>query len=529
MSNEALHENIFRNDHVFRKYLTPPVLLGLILILGIALRFYNLGTESFWLDEVATTIEAKQSIPQLLTIGRLDQPPAYFLPMHFWLQIFGPSEVSLRSFSALFGVGSIVLIYLVGYRLFGKEVGLLSAFLMAIAEYQIAFSQEARNYSFFEFTTLLSFLFFIHFLQRKRLIYLALYGFASILMVNSNAYGVFILAGQNLFLLVQAMRYRKEIIPWLICQTLILIAIVPYLSPLILGDNSVQGAIDLNLTGIPSPSFSDILRSLYRFILPPRRYFGGDMEWGQSLLAIYALAGVILVLGMGIYVLRKGLRRWLSAVRGVVDSISTIPDVKSKLLLVSCWLLCPMLLPFIASLVFSPVYSHRYVISAAPAFYLSLALGIFYTRKVIPLVISLGVMMILIVPGLARYYAADVKEQWREVASYVEENTGGDEVIVFAPNDNIGIQQEAFNFYYQGNLPGCSIGSDELTDTEVWKILEQCIVGHDRFWVIIRHSTFSPESRYKSFFLNPNQTIFYLVKEQQFYDISTYLFELMKE
>ncbi|RPJ73982.1 MAG: phospholipid carrier-dependent glycosyltransferase [Alphaproteobacteria bacterium] len=138
-----------QNGRGLQKYLSPNILLGLILILGTILRFYGLGVESYWLDEVATTIEARQSIGQLLTVGRLDQPPAYYLPMHFWLRTFGDSEASLRSFSAIAGIGSIILIYLIGRRLFGKEVGLLSAFFMALSDFQISISQEAINYSLF--------------------------------------------------------------------------------------------------------------------------------------------------------------------------------------------------------------------------------------------------------------------------------------------------------------------------------------------------------------------------------------------
>ena len=157
MSKESIHlKKVLRNGSGFKRYLTPAVLLGLILLMGTALRFYDLGTESYWIDEMGTLVEAQQSIPQMLSSGRLDQPPAYFLPFHFWVQFFGTSEVSTRSFSVLTGIGSIVLIYLVGKELFGETVGLLSSFLMAVTEFQLFYSQETRFYSFFEFMTLLS-------------------------------------------------------------------------------------------------------------------------------------------------------------------------------------------------------------------------------------------------------------------------------------------------------------------------------------------------------------------------------------
>ncbi len=215
-----------RNAPGFQKYFTPALLLGLILLIGAALRFHNLGAKSYWIDEMCTVIEGQQSPQQLFVSGRLDQPPAYYLPFHLWVQLFGTAEVSTRSFSSLFGIGSIVLIYLVGRELFGKPVGLLSAFLMAISEFQLQFSQEARFYSFFEFMTLLSFLFFILALRSKKKLYFVLYGFASIIMVFGHTYGVFILVAQNLFFFMQATKNRNAIAGWIICQAAIGLALV---------------------------------------------------------------------------------------------------------------------------------------------------------------------------------------------------------------------------------------------------------------------------------------------------------------
>jgi uncharacterized membrane protein len=524
MSKESfLLSKDLHNGPGFRKYLTPAVLVGLILLLGIGLRFYDLGAESYWIDEMSTVIEAKQSIHQLITSGRLDQPPAYYLPFHLWVQIFGTAEVSTRSFSALIGIGSVVLIYLVGRELFGKSVGLLSAFLMAISGFQIYYSQIARFYSFFEFTALLSFLFFILALRSKRILHFALYGAASILMVYSHPFGVFILAAQDLFFILQGKKYRNVITPWLICQALVLLAYVPYFYPLIFGESSVKEAINFQMGGRSAPGLWDPLHSVYRFILPARRVYGQEI-----ILTSYAAAGSLLVAGTWIYAIRQGKINLVSTARGWDANLQEVPDVTSKLLLVSCWLVCPILLPFIISKTIIPIYKDYYTISAAPAVYLLLALGIFNARKVVPVMISLGVLVILIAPSLGHYYLTDMNEQWKEAAMYVEKNSGPNEVIVFAPNENIGIQQRAFNWYYQGTLQGCGLGVN-LPDPAVWKALMQCISGHEHFWVIIRGtSEDTPHNRYTSFFLNPDQTAMHLIQEHHFVGIAVYLFELTK-
>jgi mannosyltransferase len=470
MSEESFNLNkSLRNNLGFQKHLTPVVLLGLILLLGTALRFYDLGTESYTSDEMYTVVEAQQSVYQLITSGRLDQPPAYYLPLLLWVKIFGTNEVSTRSFSALAGIGSIILVYWIGRELFDKRVGLLSAFLMAISGFQIDYSQTARFYSFFEFTTLLSFLFFALSFRSKRVIHYAMYAMTSILMVYSHAFGVFILAAQNLFFILQWKSVRSVIITWLFCQALIVFAIVPGFYPLVFGGNVVDAALS-NTSITPPPLLWELITPFFRFIIP-RRF---DQSWG-FVIASYFIAVAFFVAGTWIYAYRQGIRNWITATSICLAGSLHMSNVTKELILVSCWLLCPILSPFILSWVVAPIYNYRYMISAAPALYLLIALGMLNIRKVMPLMISLGALLIMIAPGLLHYYVADVKEQWKEVARYVEENSKPNDVIVFT-NDSglgtsigIGIKHESFYWYYKGNLQSCSLNISSIEPDAIIK------------------------------------------------------------
>jgi mannosyltransferase len=498
-------------------------LLGIIVLLGIALRIYNLGTESYWIDEMSTVVEGQQNILQVITSGRLDQPPAYYLPFHLWLQVFGTSEASTRLFSAIVGVGSIMLIYLIGRELFTKEVGLFAAFLMAISEFQIYHSQQARFYSFFEFSTLLSFLFFIRVIYAKRRMDFILYAGASILMVYSHAYGLFVLAAQAMFLIFQWRKYRDVIAAWIICQVVIFLAVIPYFSPLIFGGSSLGGSVDENIGGLSVPLLQDPIRSLYRFVMSAR----GERSW-ETMLINYAVAALLFVVGVWIYAVKTGLGKLVDSAKHWFVDLQEVQEVKSKFFLVSCWLLCPILLPFIFSFLVSPMYLDRYTISAAPALYLILGLAFISIRKVVPTIISLGVITVMIAPSLGYYYATDVHEQWKEVALYVEENASPDDVIVFAPNLGIGIQQKTFNWYYQGTLQECGLGVELVNSMLITDSLMKCVAPHDRIWVIIRDNQTEPSYRYTSYFLKPDQTDMHLIDEHHFVEISAYLFELSK-
>src|SRR3989338_788872 len=100
------------------------LILALILLMGAFLRFHNLGSESFWIDEAATALTLKKySAAEILSntvtkgdilpeyyVGNLDLP-TYFIILKLWSRLFGLNETSLRALSAIFGTLSIVLIY----------------------------------------------------------------------------------------------------------------------------------------------------------------------------------------------------------------------------------------------------------------------------------------------------------------------------------------------------------------------------------------------------------------------------------
>jgi hypothetical protein len=377
--------------------------------------------------------------------------------------------------------------------------------------------------------TLLSFLFFILALRSERIVHLALYGAASILMVYSHAFGIFILAAQILFLIVQRKNFGNLITTWIICEALILLTLLPYFYPLIFGGSISESIMTQGSRLFPVPSLKAPLGSIYRFIFPARR----EHSW-ETVLPGYAAAASLLIVGTWIYATLQGRSNWAEEARGWVSNNSQeVPNLTQKLSLVGCWLICPIMLPFIFSLAFIPIYTDRYLIGAAPALYLLVAFGLFNVRKVVPLVISLSALVMMVAPGLRYYYVEDINEEWREAGAYLEENAGPDEVIVFAPLNSVTekqIQQRSLNWYYEGSLQGCGLGMQLIDPAAISEALKQCISGRHRFWVILQEASDSETGgHFRSFFSEPNRTTMHVIKEHQFVGISVYLFELNNE
>src|SRR3989338_9035100 len=94
-------------------------LLGII-SLGFVLRLFILSQRgSLWFDEAFSVHFAAMDIPQLLHYLRFENnPPLYFIFLHFWMKLAGNSELATRALSMIFGIAAIPMVYLVGMRLF---------------------------------------------------------------------------------------------------------------------------------------------------------------------------------------------------------------------------------------------------------------------------------------------------------------------------------------------------------------------------------------------------------------------------
>ena len=120
-----------------------------ILMVGAALRLYALGDDPFWLDEAHTANFTTLSIDELLSWRRpydLGNPPGYVLLLKVWVQI-SRSDLWMRAMSALAGILTLPVVYLIGVRLFTRRVALVAMAFLAVAGYHIRFSQEARAYA----------------------------------------------------------------------------------------------------------------------------------------------------------------------------------------------------------------------------------------------------------------------------------------------------------------------------------------------------------------------------------------------
>ena len=453
-----------------------PWLILAIVALAAFLRFLGLSSESLWGDEAYSVHVGQTSVISIIqtSINSDTHPPLYYLMLHFWMLLFGQSEIAVRALSACLGIISVLLIYKVGRELYNSKIGLIASLLMTISTFAIYSSQEARQYSLLLLLTLLSFLFFIRIIKadKPNKLLLLCYSLTNILICYTHLFGLFAVGAQVLYFLLFRRRYVKAKSIFWVAQVVTLISFSPWIYVLV--TKTFQGAIH-GLDWIPETSFTQVAHAFAKL---------------SDAASLYLPLGILLMLTL----ISLGLAAVFCSPRIQQQHDSTAPLQSTRLrrlatsiaeprtALLLFWFFFPVVMTLIFSLTARPMFESRYLIEITPAIYLLTARGIdninslVKTRAVRANSVTftlIALITFISIPGLYNYYTHPGKEQWRETTTFIEQRVKPDDAIVLLP-DYLG---NAFNYYYKGNTEILVIPSDVIKN-------EEPIIGKDRLWLI---------------------------------------------
>ncbi|MBK8020924.1 MAG: hypothetical protein IPK19_05710 [Chloroflexi bacterium] len=363
---------------------------------------------------------------------------------------------------------------------------------MTLTEFHIYYAQTYRYYAVYVLMVLLSFYFFYALFKRRRRSDAVLYLLFTALAVYTHAHGVFAIASQGLCFLVMMVlrpdwRTRRAFFTLVGVQLVLLILIAPALWQYFLRDflatqpiASVVGAVpdsEVGMSWLQVPSIGSIARALVRFLF---------FEW-YYLNAFTILTAVLFVFAAtALYAARSGASNWREAIRELPSDIAA--RVRSHLaehMLTFFWCVGMIMLPWVLSFLVMPMFFDRYVLGAAPALYLLLAVAAVGIRRIIPTKLIATGFVILLLPGLYAFYAYPDNENWRSLASYVSEHAGLDDAIVILTSD-VHLRQtyEAFQWYSPHEPAVCELYEDKLDDPETLAGLSACLEGRERAWLV---------------------------------------------
>ncbi len=378
-------------------------ILALILLIGAFLRFYDLGGQSLWNDELSSWRRASyDTIDKVIKKGAGEDvhPPGYYLILHM-VQRVSDTEFALRLPSAVAGVLSLLVIYLLGRRIWSDREGLIAAALMAVVWAPIRYSQEARSYALLMLVTMLSiwaWMTMLREIERKGrvtleqalwyvlpaagLMYLHYFG---VLMVGLQALGAGAFALRK--------RHRQGSLSHLAgIYVAIGLIYLPWM-----GNFFEDLTQSKSWMESPDEAESSTLWSYLKFLFNHQGGVAGLMA--------------LLVLGAGAW----GLVQARSA--GKLNF-----TVRTRWGLVALWAFTPYAVTWLQSVLATPVLSNRNLLISAPAIYLLVGRAI--TALPLRSRVQAGLAVVVVaIAGISfsskNYYSKPNRQQYRELVQYV--------------------------------------------------------------------------------------------------------------
>lgn len=450
----------------------PLVIVIALATLSITLRLYHLNYQSLWLDELYSVIPTapNYSFESILEYSKNDQPPLFFIYIHYAFRIFGYNEVVGRTTSVLAGVIGIFTVYLLGKECEEKRVGLFAAFLASISYFHIYYSQELRFYSLSFLLSALSYLFYIRAFKNCRIADFIAYLIFTVCLLYTHYYGLVILSAQVLtfFFLLTYKRDVKFILLSSICGVIFVIAFIPWI-PTIISDSKISTF----WIKVPEPYF--IAEYFYD-------YTGKDpLTTGLYLIFIFLFA------------------------RSFFSKASFDFNGKPIYIIIVLWILLSYLLPYLRSISSTPMLHARYTIVTLPAWFILFAIGwnkIKYLnwRSYIPLLLVFTFLVNMLF--FKKHYTRIHKSQFREVS----------ELVVKKNNLNEPVYSSLpwhFNFYFRNS-------NYKAQD------LQELSSSYDkRFWLLQAHY---PDNE-MIFEVNNLKTDFEIIEQYSFYQANAFLMQ----
>jgi mannosyltransferase len=425
-------------------------------IAGAVARLHGIGHSSLWTDEAFSLFRARRSALHVITWVTDDvNPPLYYLIVHGWIRLAGASEAALRFPSACFGVLTIPLMYSVGARTFDRATGLVAAILLAATTFHVTYAQEARMYTLFAFLSLLSWDWSYRLMTRADRRSAAGYVIATVLMLHTHVYGVFVMAAEALSVLLlwwcDRDAWRRV---WKLAAVVGGLAVLLFL-PWILTTLVTQMRNVATSFWVPRLGLIGVWSAL-------SVYCG---SWGLSKL-LRALALVAAVAGLVSGSRPGGVsRRWTTAT-------------------LLGWIAGPLVLPWIISQVSTPIFVARYTISASLPFYLLAARGVTLLPGRIVRAGLVALVTALNVIALHGYFSVDLKDHWREAAASLTASAAPGDLLLFYR----AFGQLPFDYYVRRadvvEAPCVTEGAVMPTPPQIVAQVDAETARHDRVWLV---------------------------------------------
>ena len=317
-------------------------MFGVAICGAISTRVLLLGERSITFDEGYSYALAERDLPGMFRLFQVEAN-GLFYPLLLWPTTrLSDSVEALRSPALVAGIASIPILYIVGRQYVGANASAIGTVVFSLSSAAIAFSQEARAYSFAILFTISSYGFLSRATKSPRQWrWWLLYSVAMTAIAYSSS--IIFLTSVVAHAIVILQRGREVAARWVVAGAVITVAVFPLLL-LLTAEAGVRDA----LYYLDEPGFRDVV-SAFAFIAA-----GPESATDRGLLLAFAISAVVcLTFGAA---LRKTRYRALYAEGVNPGSLATLIG----------WALIPPAMVFLISQL-HPVFNAKYFIGSLPA------------------------------------------------------------------------------------------------------------------------------------------------------------------
>ncbi len=406
-----------------------------VVVLSALLRIFAIN-QSLWLDEATTALTTKLSYFDIFTqfTPKDFHPPLYYFLMKFITSFSGSSEIALRLPSVVAGIATVFVVYLIGKKLFTKQIGIVAALLLSTSPLHIYYSQEARMYSITALLVSLVVYFWIQATTDKNRKWWSLFAMSILLTVGFDYLaGVIVVP-----LFILTLRNKSNVRLFLLSLIPLVVSLLLY-SPVLIS----QLTSGLNVQGTANGWWNILgVTNLKNLLLVPVKFLIGRISFTNKYL--YAAIVSIFFLTVG-YLSMKA--------RGIKYS--------NVLFL---WFLWPVILLAIVGLLV-PVFVYFRILFCLPALYLVCSVGLFRVKEDLFLpFLSLILICNLLCSYLYLSTESFHREDWKTLLETIStESKERSAITVFVQNS----QMEAYH-YYQKDVPATYGAVFEGKEETVW-------------------------------------------------------------
>ncbi len=450
-------------DPHFERQVTQPnarILRGIVLFVAFVIRAVSLDFQGLWRDEVDQWRFALSPLKEMFS--RFTESgwngPLFSPLLRIWILGVGESVYAMRYLSLLCGVITVSLIYILSQRLFNTKVAFWSACLCALSPYLVWYAQEIKMYTWVPMLIVLALYGLERACVKPSWMWWSVTLIATCLAFYSHILAALVVPVLILWFMLSPYRNKKA---WVGGAAVLTLLTLPYIPLLVWQLPIFMTARD---TGYPAYTFTEMTTALITGWTTG--IYSGSWTGGMASKSTMFLLSALAVLGM------VG-KNWVQT---------------GKLLV---WLLFPFTVLWFVSLR-SPMFTDRYLIWSAPAFYLFIAVGITKLASIDrKWMWGLGFIVLLsLCPPLLSQSRYPIKPQFNRAVEFLMDQNTADGLILF----QIPYNAHVFNYYarnqifHQADAPytnwKLADGSYQIGENYVQSEMVRIVRGYQSIWLV---------------------------------------------